>query len=1025
MSRFINWFTYRWPFRAVIKWSLEEEIPGGDSFWYTFGATTLFVFVIQVVTGIWQLFYYVPTVDHAYQSVSYLRYQVPFGWLIHGLHYWGSNAFIVMVFIHLLRVFIWGAYKAPRQLTWLVGVILLFLVLALSFTGALLPWDELGYWAAEVGTSIAGTFPVVGFFIKEFMRGGAAMSQMTLSRFFIGHVAILPGILAGLIVFHVVAFRQFRSVGPWDQEKRKKIGYFWPRQVFKDLIVVSILFVLMVCLSAFWPAQVSGPADALDNSIMPKPEWQFLFLYQFLKLFKGRWEPVGTTGVPLVLFLILFLLPFYDRNKKRNPLHRPLAMLGCFALVVWFFVYTILGHYSKPGASLTAQVSVSSQASASVKAGAQLFSSQGCVACHTVHGQGGKIGPNLSDIGLKGLSDQWLAAQIRDPKSHDPSTQMPAFKSLTNQQVKNLVDFLQSLGGSSSTTQSSPSPGPSSAAAQSSAAKSGSEPNAAVPDGSPNEPSGSPQSQNTALISRGKSLFDSQGCIGCHTVEGKGGSVGPNLSDVGSKGLSKQWLTVQLKDPKKHDPSTVMPSFSSLSAQDISALVAYLESLKSSSGKAASQSSASPQQSQSASDPNAASMTASGDDDPSGSSESQNASLISQGKSLFRSKGCLGCHTTDGEGGSVGPNLSKVGSKGLSKEWLTVQIKDPRKHDPSTIMPSFSSMSDRDVNALTIYLESLKGSSGQTTSPQASQPSAQPKESAPPSESSASSQQSQTTSEPNAASVESLPTGKAAYLVGNPPHGEKLYNKYCSQCHGKDGKGGVSNPGSVSGEIPPLNPIARELFSKNPVTFAENIDRYIQHGAAPKDPNPQKSMPAFGDELKLSQQMMAEIEAYILKLNGVDRAAVMYPGIEPYAFFGMTIGGYAIAVFVIIILWMRSANGRDYAKPKRSAQSTEGETASSGKQAQSRNEQSQTQAEKGKSTRHAETYHRKSEKSQISSVAFTVVVILVIAIIATAVMLIFSSFVTTKPIPSITTQHISSQGESQSGTSAAGEPAGN
>jgi ubiquinol-cytochrome c reductase cytochrome b subunit len=141
MSRFINWFTYRWPFRAVIKWSLEEEIPGGDSFWYTFGATTLFVFVIQVVTGIWQLFYYVPTVDHAYQSVSYLRYQVPFGWLIHGLHYWGSNAFIVMVFIHLLRVFIWGAYKAPRQLTWLVGVILLFLVLALSFTGALLPWD--------------------------------------------------------------------------------------------------------------------------------------------------------------------------------------------------------------------------------------------------------------------------------------------------------------------------------------------------------------------------------------------------------------------------------------------------------------------------------------------------------------------------------------------------------------------------------------------------------------------------------------------------------------------------------------------------------------------------------------------------------------------------------------------------------------------------------------------------------------------------------------------------------------------
>jgi ubiquinol-cytochrome c reductase cytochrome b subunit len=789
-SKIINWFTYRWPFKPVIKWSLEEEIPGGDSFWYTFGATTLFVFVIQVVTGIWQLFYYVPTVDHAYQSVSYLRYQVPFGWLIHGLHYWGSNAFIVMVFIHLLRVFIWGAYKAPRQLTWLVGVILFFLVLAMSFTGALLPWDELGYWAAEVGTSIAGTVPVVGFFVKALMRGGASMDQLTLSRFFIGHVAILPGILAVLIAFHVVAFRQFRSVGPWNEEKRKKIGYFWPRQVFKDLIVVSILFVLMVTLSAFWPAHVSGPADALDNTITPKPEWQFLFLYQFLKLFKGRWEPVGTTGVPLILFLILFLLPFYDRNKKRNPLHRPVAMLGCFALVVWLFVYTILGYYSKPGASLTAQVSVSSQASPSVKAGAQLFSSQGCMACHTVHGQGGNIGPNLSDIGSKGFSDQWLTTQIRDPKSHDSSTQMPAFKSLTDEQVKNLVDFLQSLGGSSSPRQSSQSSG----AAQSSTAEKTSAPNSAAAASSPNDPSGSSEDQSTSLISQGKLLFGTQGCVGCHTVEGKGGSVGPNLS--------------------------------------------------------------------------------------------------------------------------------KEGSKGLSKEWLAVQIKDPKKHDPSTIMPSFSSLSDQDLNALTTYLESLKGSSEQTASSQASQSSAQLEESASPSESSASSQQSQTTSEPNAASVESLPTGRAAYLVGNPPHGEKLYNKYCSQCHGTDGKGGVLNPGSISGTIPPLNPIGRKLFSNNPITFAENIDRYIQHGATPKGPNPQKSMPAFGDNLKLTQQMMAEIEAYVLKLNSVDRAAVIYPGIEPYGFFAMTIIGYAIAVFVIIVLWMRLANDQDYSKPNRSAQST-------------------------------------------------------------------------------------------------------
>jgi ubiquinol-cytochrome c reductase cytochrome b subunit len=1011
MSRLINWFTYRWPFRAVIKWSLEEEIPGGESFWYTFGATTLFVFVIQVVTGIWQLFYYVPTVDQAYQSVSYLRYHVPFGWLIHSLHYWGSNAFIVMVFIHLLRVFIWGAYKAPRQLTWLVGVILLFLVLALSFTGALLPWDELGYWAAEVGTSIAGTVPVVGFFVKALMRGGASMDQLTLSRFFIGHVAILPGILAALIAFHVVAFRQFRSVGPWNEEKRKKVGYFWPRQIFKDIIVVSILFVLMVTLSAFWPAQVSGPADALDNTITPKPEWQFLFLYQFLKLFKGRWEPVGTTGVPLVLFLILFLLPFYDRNKKRNPLHRPLAMLGCFALVMWFFVYTILGYYSKPGASLTAQVSISSQASASVRAGAQLFSSQGCIACHTVHGQGGNIGPNLSDIGSKGLSDQWLTTQIRDPKSHDPSTEMPAFKSPTDQQVRNLVDFLQSLGGSSSSSRSSSST--SSQPPQSTEAKTTSEPNTtAATTSGPNQSSSSSQSQSASLISQGKSLFSSKGCMGCHAIDGKGGSVGPNLSNIGSKGLSTEWLTIQIKDPKKHDPSTVMPSFSSMSDQDLKALTIYLESRNSSSKQASTQSS---------DDPNTVSAQSNDPNETSDSSQGQNASLISKGKSLFSSEGCIGCHTIDGEGGSVGPNLSTVGSKSLSKEWLTIQLKDPKKHDPSTVMPSFSTMSDQDINALTTYLESLKSSSGQSST--------QEKKPGTPTKTKTTSPPSKTPTEPNAASVESMPTGKAAYLVGNPPHGKKLYAKYCSQCHGKDGKGGVSNPGSASEEIPPLNPISKRLFSNNPITFAENIDRYIQHGAKPKGPHPEKVMPAFGDGLKLTQQMMAEIEAYILKLNGVNRAAIIYPGIAPVAFFGMTLIGYAIAVFVIFMLRTKLSKNNHNNHSRNASDTPESRTDSSREESPTEHGQDRTRSQEASAVeiQRLRRIKEKSRESRTTSVSFVIVVIIVVAVIATAVMLIFSSFVTTKPIPSGINQHISAKQANQSDSNSpkeSGSPSG-
>lgn len=726
------------------------------------------------------------------------------------------------------------------------------------------------------------------------------MDQLTLSRFFIAHVAIIPGILAGLIAFHVVAFRQFKSVGPWNEEKRKRTGFFWPQQVLKDLIVVSLLFILIVGLSAFWRAPVSGPADPLDNTITPKPEWQFLFLYQFLKLFVGRWEPVGTVGVPLVLFLILFLLPFYDRNKRRSPLYRPVAMIGCFALIVWFLIFTILGYYSNPGASLTAKVSVPPQASASVKAGAELFTSQGCIACHTVHGQGGNIGPNLSDIGSQGLSDRWLTTQIRDPKVHDSSTAMPSFGSLSDQQVKNLVDFLQSLGGSSSKSQPSSSSNSSSQPAQSA------------------EPSQASKSANE-----------------------------PNSAPTA--------ITSGLNDPP---------------------------------GSSQSQ-----------------------------SQTSQDASLINQGKSLFRSEGCLGCHTVDGTGGSVGPGLSNIGSKGLSKQWLMIQLQDPKKHDSSSIMPSFSSLSDQNLNALVTYLESLKGVSGQTTSSQSSKSTTK---SAVTSQGSVSLRRSQPATEPNAASAESLSTGRAAYLVGNPPHGEKLYNKNCSNCHGSDGKGGVSNPGSDSGKIPPLNPISDRLFSMNPITFAENIDRYIQHGAIPKGSNPQQTMPAFGDNLKLTQQMIAEIEAYILELNNVDRAAIMYPGIRPYAFFAMTIGGYAIAVFIIIILWMRLANGRDHGKSSHSPQTPGSETGSSEEKVQSQNKQLQISPKENKSSKAVETYHKKQESDeyQKSSVAFAVFVMFVIAIIATAVMLIFSSFVTTKPIPSVTTQQISYQQENQSGISA-------
>jgi ubiquinol-cytochrome c reductase cytochrome b subunit len=468
-----TWINERWPLAAIVRWGLEEDIPGGASYAYVFGSVNLVLFLLLVVTGVLQLFYYVPTTDHAYESVMYLRLQVPFGWLIHGLHYWCAQTFLVFVGLHVARVFVWGAYKDPRQLTWMAGVILLLLVAAMTFTGPLLAWDQLGYWAAEVGTSIAGTVPWVGEFLLRFSRGGEIMGQQTLSRFFILHVAILPALLFAFAVVHLAAFRQFGSVGPWDERKQKQTGKFWPDQAYKDTLAISLLVVSLVALCAFWRAPITGVADPLGRSVTPKPAWNFLFLYQALKSFRGPWEVVGTVGIPLVLIVLLFFLPFYDRDPKRDPRRRPIAMVGGTALVVLILALTVLGQLSHPltpGASAepgrteevlpgqgsrpdpgvatrpeSAGTSSETAASGRVQKGRELYQAEGCTACHKVNGQGGVVGPDLSDEGNRGRSADWLAAQIRNPKAHDPSSVMPPYPSLSQEQIESLIAYLLSL----------------------------------------------------------------------------------------------------------------------------------------------------------------------------------------------------------------------------------------------------------------------------------------------------------------------------------------------------------------------------------------------------------------------------------------------------------------------------------------------------------------------------------------------------------------------------------------------------
>src|ERR1039457_3949275 len=344
-----NWVEERTGLITFFSEFLHEEIPGGTRFSYTLGSACMFLLSIQIVTGIWQLFYYVPTVDYAYSSLNYLRLQVPFGWLIHGIHYWGGTLFTIIVGLHCLRVFIWGSYKKPREMVWLIGILLILITALFMFTGPVLPWDKNGYWAGQVGIGIAGSVPIVGPFTQMILQGANKMGQMALLRIYVLHVAILPAAICGFVMLHLIAFRKYGESGPWDKEKRKKTGYFWPEQIFKDVLVSLLIFLLLVYLSAFFPAPFSGLADPMDTLITPKPAWNFLFLYQILKLLPGPLEPLGTAGVPLMIVLLFGSLPFADKSPEKNPFKRGFVVLTGFAFVGVILYLTWLGYiYRSP-----------------------------------------------------------------------------------------------------------------------------------------------------------------------------------------------------------------------------------------------------------------------------------------------------------------------------------------------------------------------------------------------------------------------------------------------------------------------------------------------------------------------------------------------------------------------------------------------------------------------------------------------------------------------------------------------------
>ena len=354
----LGWLDERLDLSGIRHFIAEKGVPvHTQKIWYYLGGMTLFLFGVQVFTGILLLLYYRPSASEAYESVQFIVTQVKFGWLIRNIHGWSANLLVAFAFAHFFSVFFLKSYRKPRELTWVTGVLLLFLMLGFGFSGYLLPWNELSFFATKVGTGIAGAVPVVGHFTLRLLRGGDDVTGATLSRFYGLHVAVLPALTTALVAVHLLFVQRQGMSVPIKIEKRVKAGErlpqmpFFPNYILRDVLAWYVVIAILVVLAAFYPWELGTKADPF--AVVPpgiRPEWYFLATFHTLKLlpshilgFEG--ERVGVVGFGLVA-IVLVLVPFLDRRASRgepSPLFTVLAALGLLYLVS----FTIIGHYAK------------------------------------------------------------------------------------------------------------------------------------------------------------------------------------------------------------------------------------------------------------------------------------------------------------------------------------------------------------------------------------------------------------------------------------------------------------------------------------------------------------------------------------------------------------------------------------------------------------------------------------------------------------------------------------------------------
>ncbi len=538
MRTLIDWFEDRTGLISGVRHFLDEEIPASSGWKQVFGSVAMFLFFTQAFTGILLGLNYGPTPGEAYDSLRFIMRELTGGALIRGLHHWGASAMVIVVVLHMIQVFIWGAYKKPREVTWMAGVVLLLFTLAFALTGYLLPWDNRAYWGTVVTTQIAAGVPVMGPQILRLMGAEGGVGVVTFARFYAAHVLVLPAATFLLIVFHVYLVRK-HGVAPEPGDEVLPKQKFYPKQVFKDTVAIFGVFAALFTLAIVAKAPLGRLADPSDTTFIPRPEWYFQFLFQLLKYCEGPLEIFATVVLPGAAVAGLFAVPFIDRGPMVKLTKRTAALATVVLCAIGWTGLTAAAIVETPAEAKIAEELGPMEWIALTPlelAGVAYFEKERCGACHTLGlADEGKPGPNLGAGGVS-RDAAWMIAHFKQPANLVPGSQMPPVQ-LKSSEMNALASFLLKL-----------------------------RPQNAVK-----------MTEIPSFAREAALLYQKNQCGVCHQINGAGMSNGPPLNGL-AKRRKADWVKAHFLDPKKFEPTTTMPAYK-FSERENEVLTQYLLAL--------------------------------------------------------------------------------------------------------------------------------------------------------------------------------------------------------------------------------------------------------------------------------------------------------------------------------------------------------------------------------------------------------------------------------------------------------------